>query len=176
MVVASIGNDDLDGALVAAKQGLNVDPQNTQLQKQKSIIKAKKETKAAALATSAKMANDVAVTAGTDKEMLELSNQLRLTMRDCNVMKAKIMTEEKSLKAAQITKREMDDLPKDNNTKIYRGVGKMFMVSTREDIDTHLNDEMKASEAAITEMNLKTEYLEKRIKSTQQNMMELRKQ
>lgn len=175
LVVASIGNDDLEGALAAAKQGLNVDPTNAQLLKQKAIVKAKKDTKAAALAASARMVSQNAVAAGSDKELMDLSNQLRTSMRDYNIVNAKISNEEKTLKMAQLTKKEMDELPKDN-TKMYRGVGKMFMASSRDEVHTHLANEMKSSDAAITDLGQKRDYLEKRIKSTQQNMKELTKQ
>ena len=142
---------------------------------QKAIVKAKKDTKAAALAASARMVSQNAVAAGSDKELMDLSNQLRTSMRDYNIVNAKISNEEKTLKMAQLTKKEMDELPKDN-TKMYRGVGKMFMASSRDEVHTHLANEMKSSDAAITDLGQKRDYLEKRIKSTQQNMKELTKQ
>ena len=62
---------------------------------------------------------------------------------------------------------------KDSDPKMYLGVGKMFVATSSEDVHKILEEENKDSEKKATEMTQKKEYLERRMKSQQQNIIEL---
>ena len=75
----------------------------------------------------------------------------------------------------ELTKGELEKLPQGADAKMYRGVGKMFMLTSRSDIMTHLEESIDKEGREEKDLNAKLEYLERRIKSQQQNIHELTK-
>jgi prefoldin subunit 1 len=72
----------------------------------------------------------------------------------------------------QITIGELNEIPLEEERKMYRGVGKMFMMENKDQIFEHLKDEIKDNEKKISDYEQKKEYLERRITSQRQNIME----
>lgn len=56
---------------------------------------------------------------------------------------------------------------------MYQGIGKMFMLSTREDVFTTLDKTIKDSQSKEADCSKKMSYLENRLKSQEQNIREL---
>lgn len=181
LATAQIEQNELDAATATIKQGLNIDPDNLQLAKLMRMIKSKKASaKAAASASAATTAASAAArmsSSGRDsslsKELIDLQNQLRGSMRDFNVVNANIGKSQKELKMNEITVSELEKLPKDSDSKMYRGIGKMFMLCSQDDVYEHLEYEMAEDKKKITDMTQKKEYLDRRMKSQQQNIREL---
>ena len=175
---AQIENSDLDGASASIKQGLNIDPDNAQLQKLMRNIKVKKQMiKAAEKQSDAAKVVAASASGGGDsalqKEIMDLQNQLRNTVRDYSNVNGDIIQAQKTQRVNEITMRELDSLPKETDTKMYMGVGKMFMAASRETVYSNLEKEIKENEKKATELTQKKEYLERRMKSQQQNIIEL---
>jgi len=181
---ALIEKDDLENATSAIKQGLNVDPDNTQLQKLMRNIKLKKQVRkaerqsdaakvAAATSTAAANASGTGLDSSVSREIMDLQTQLKNTVRDYSHVNGDIVKAQKGQRINEITIRELDTLPKESDTKMYMGVGKMFMASTRENVFSTLEEEIKEYEKKATELTQKKEYLERRMKSQQQNIIEL---
>mmetsp|Transcript_1722 Transcript_1722/g.2273 ORF Transcript_1722/g.2273 Transcript_1722/m.2273 type:complete len:267 (-) Transcript_1722:180-980(-) len=177
---AQIEKNDLDAATSSIKQGLNVDPDNSQLQKLMRTIKQKKQMLKAALQQDA--ASKIAATmpsggAGGDsslsKEIMDLQTQLKTTVRDYSYVNGDILKAQKSKRVNEITIGELDVLPNSSDTKMYKGVGKMFMACPRDQVYTLLNEEIKDYDKKGKDLVQKKEYLERRMKSQQQNILEL---
>mmetsp|Transcript_21248 Transcript_21248/g.29789 ORF Transcript_21248/g.29789 Transcript_21248/m.29789 type:complete len:263 (+) Transcript_21248:204-992(+) len=171
---------DFDAASSTIKQGLNVDPDNSQLMKQMRLVKAKKAQSKLATSTKGNTAilsetQNIPGGSSLSKEVIDLQNQFRSTVRDLNIVAANISKTEKSKRMNEITKSELENLPKDSDMKMYRGIGKMFMRSKREDIFEYLDTSIKDSSKQVTELSQKKEYLQRRMKSQQQNIIELTK-
>jgi len=166
---------DLDAAHAAAKQGLSVDPDNPQLMKQLRIINGKK--KDAAKKSSAEGGLPSMVASGvnsTDSEMIDLQQQFRASVRDYNICKSNIEKCQREQKINEITKDELDKLPlSESDAKMYRGIGKMFLLASRAEVDQYLDDEIDLVKKKEIEYQAKLEYLEKRLKSQRQNIEEL---
>lgn len=171
----------MDAASSSIKQGLNVDPENTQLLKlmrsiklKKQVLKAEKQSDAAKVAAAAASSG---VMSGGDsslqKEIMDLQNQLKATVRDYSTVNADILKAQKSQRVNEITIRELDTLPKESDTKMFMGVGKMFMSASRDTVYSRLEEEIKDYDKKATELSQKKEYLERRMKSQQQNIIEL---
>jgi tetratricopeptide (TPR) repeat protein len=174
---AQIEKNDLDAATSSIKQGLNIDPDNTQLQKVMRSIKLKKQMLKASASASSKQSDAAKAAAagstGGNSEIMDLQTQLKATVRDYTHVNGDIIKAQKTQRVNEITIRELGTMPKDSDTKMYMGVGKMFMASTKEDVFTHLEKEIKDNEKKETDLTQKKEYLERRMKSQQQNIIEL---
>lgn len=179
---AQLENDDLDAAISTIKQGFNIEPGNSQLTKLMRSVKSKKQAKQVAANSTASsggvdgagipMAGNVG--GGSGNEILDLQNQLRNTVRDMNIVNANITKAEKEMKMNAITVDELNRLPEEEaHCNMYRGIGKMFMLSSRDEVFEKLEEETKGNKNKIAEMTQKKDYLERRIKSQQQNIMEL---
>lgn len=182
LATAQIEQDELDAATATIKQGLNMDPDNLQLAKLMRMIKSKKASiKAAAstgaTTTAASAAARISSLSGGDsslsKELIDLQNQLRESMRDYNVVNANIGKAEKELKMNEITVSELEKLPKDSDSKMYRGIGKMFMLCSSDEVNEQLEREMADDKKRISDYTQKRDYLDRRMKSQQQNIKEL---
>mmetsp|Transcript_562 Transcript_562/g.866 ORF Transcript_562/g.866 Transcript_562/m.866 type:complete len:262 (+) Transcript_562:59-844(+) len=175
---ALIEIEELDAAHSTIKQGLNVDQNNVQLlrqlqtvktQKKKLQIRKKQEQKSAsAINLPTGGSGDAAV----NKELQELHQQYVETLREQKTVEANINMAQREYQAHELTKSEIDQLP-ETNTTMYRSVGKMFMLSTRDEINEHLEQSMKDEKKKENDLTQKQEYMTRRLKSQQQNIQEL---
>ncbi len=129
---------------------------------------------AAAAASRATSEGAAGVDSSLSREIMDLQGQLKNTVRDYSQVNGDIIKAQKSKRINEITLTELDAIPKeDSNVKMYLGVGKMFMASTRENVYSKLEEEIKDNEKKANELTQKKEYLERRMKSQQQNIIEL---
>jgi prefoldin subunit 1 len=188
---AQIEKNELDLASSSIKQGLNIEPENSQLHKLMRSVKLKKQViRAAEKDAAAKAAQKAASGAGggsgglmrggaggvdsaLQKEIMDLQKQFRTTHRDYSTVSADILKAQKTQRVNQITIQELDNITTESETKMYMGVGKMFMAATRDHVHVSLEEEIKDNGKKETELKQKKEYLERRMKSQQQNIIEL---
>ncbi len=182
MANAQLEQDEFDAALATVKQGMAIEANNPQLQKQMRQIKAKRSVKRAE-----KFSNSTPAISGGEmmpylhldssisKEVMDLQQQLIATTKEYRIVKANIMKVQNGKRSNVLTKGELEKLPHGTDAKMYRGVGKMFMLTSRSDIMSHLEESIVSEEKEEKDLNAKLEYLERRIKSQQQNIHELTK-
>lgn len=182
LATAQISKHDYDGATTTIKQGLNVEPGNKQLERQMRIVKTKKAEEklrsAQASSANAMAAGAMGGAAGdssslVNKEIIDLQQQLRSSIKDMNIVQASITSAQKSIKMNEITIGELEAIPVEEERKMFRSVGKMFMMESRDEIFDHLKGEMKDDTKKLEDFHQKKEYLEKRINSQKQNIIEL---
>jgi len=176
LAMAQLEVYDLDGTLATCKQGMNIDPGNSQLDKllkqaksRKSNEKLKADQKPVA---SAAFPSGGAVDSSLSKELMDLQEQYRKTLKDYQVVQATIAASEKTLKINEITIGELQGIPFEEERKMYRGIGKMFLMETKDEILNHLHEESKDNEKKIEDLQQKKDYLEKRMTSQRQNILE----
>mmetsp|Transcript_28200 Transcript_28200/g.57245 ORF Transcript_28200/g.57245 Transcript_28200/m.57245 type:complete len:110 (-) Transcript_28200:1491-1820(-) len=104
---------------------------------------------------------------------MDLRQQYTQTKRDYGAAQAEVNKLQREIKVSEITKSELDSLPENSDAKMYQGVGKMFMLSTREDVISDLEKTMKESKSKEGDTSKKLSYLENRLKSQEQNIREL---
>eukprot|EP00593_Proboscia_inermis_P005843 CAMPEP_0171299686 /NCGR_PEP_ID=MMETSP0816-20121228/8550_1 /TAXON_ID=420281 /ORGANISM="Proboscia inermis, Strain CCAP1064/1" /LENGTH=269 /DNA_ID=CAMNT_0011775695 /DNA_START=18 /DNA_END=827 /DNA_ORIENTATION=+ len=180
LATAQIELNDLDGAHSTIKQGLNVDPSNNQLSKQLRIVNGKKKEIAKAIAKKAKSAGNNAaprsvgnVDSSVSQELMDLQEQYISTNREYNTVTAHITKAQREQRTNELTKSELEKLPQESSSKMYRSIGKMFLLSGREAIMDHLGTAMKDEAKKEVDLKQKLDYLERRIKSQRQNIQEL---
>uniref|UniRef100_A0A8C7XAU5 Prefoldin subunit 1 n=1 Tax=Oryzias sinensis TaxID=183150 RepID=A0A8C7XAU5_9TELE len=74
-------------------------------------------------------------------------------------------------KHAKLTSREISSLPE--NTRLYEGVGRMFILQSREKINNLLTDKQKTVDEKIKELEQKKVYLERSVKEAEDNIREM---
>lgn len=159
-----------DGATATIRQGLTLDTNNAQLEKQMRIIKQLQKVEAAKPA-SAKVSTTGGLDEGASRELQELQQQYGQTNREFGTVQANLNMTQREFKMANLTKTELAEVPE--GTKCYRSIGKMFMMSTQESVLGHLEKQMNDNTKKEGEMTQKMEYLERRMKSQRQNIEEL---
>lgn len=172
--------NEFDMALSTIKRGLKIEPKNSQLVKLNRLVKAKKAS-AKRAASSPTNANVVVPSCSQgdpldptiSKEVLDLQNQLRNTVRDYNIVNVEIEKLQKQQKMNEITSSELEKLPTNDDKTMYRSIGKMFMKSSRRDIYEYLEHVMNDDAKKVSDFVQKKGYLERRMKSQHQNIMEL---
>ncbi|KAF1378034.1 hypothetical protein PFLUV_G00185400 [Perca fluviatilis] len=74
-------------------------------------------------------------------------------------------------KHAKLTHAEVAVLA--DNTRLYEGVGRMFILQSKEDINSQLMDKQKTAEEKIKELEQKKVYLERSVKEAEDNIREM---
>jgi len=187
----------LEKALTTVKKGLASDIDNTQLLKLQRTIKQKKvniRRDAAArkqqqpkkqqhqlLKSGIQTPNTLSATA--NKEVYDLQQQFIANSREHNILKASLTRSQREQKVNSITSAELEKL--ENNgaqngeiqdtekIKMYRGIGKMFMLSDQVQVMQYLREGLEKEKKKELDMTSKMEYLEKKMTSQQNNIQEL---
>ncbi|XP_047463413.1 prefoldin subunit 1 [Mugil cephalus] len=74
-------------------------------------------------------------------------------------------------KHAKLTHAEISLLP--DNTRLYEGVGRMFILQSKEEINNQLTDKQKTADEKIKEFEQKKVYLERSVKEAEDNIREM---
>jgi len=109
------------------------------------------------------------------QEVNDLQQQLIATTKEYRMVKANIVKSQNGKRSNEITQAELEKLPQGTEPKMYRSVGKMFMLASRSDIMTHLEESVDKERKEEKDLVAKLDYLERRMKSQQQNIIELTK-
>jgi predicted O-linked N-acetylglucosamine transferase (SPINDLY family) len=147
LATAQSEQQEFNAALATIKQGLAIEPDNAQLQTQLRLIKANQST-TKRTETQAKCTTASSATANTSyhnlnpaiqKEVIDLQQQLMSTTREYCTVKAHILHAQKEKRSNELIKSELDKLPPSNlEVKMYRSIRKMFMLTPRSEVMTHL--------------------------------------
>ncbi|KAK2882357.1 prefoldin subunit 1 isoform X1 [Channa argus] len=74
-------------------------------------------------------------------------------------------------KHAKLTHAEITMLP--DNTRLYEGVGRMFILQSKKEINNQLMDKQKTANEKIKELEQKKVYLERSVKEAEDNIREM---
>jgi len=98
------------------------------------------------------------------KKMVETQGQMRI----CDVQIDALGKEKRKI---ELTQNEIGALPEE--TKLYQSIGRMFLFKSKPDIMQVLKTEYKDSESKISELEAKKTYLERSVKSSEENLREM---
>jgi chaperonin cofactor prefoldin len=172
LATAQIELDDLEGATKTIKQGLNVDQKNPQLSRQLQMVKQRQKyqrTPTSKAVSIPRVVGDSSVS----KELQELHQQYVQTLREHQTVEANLTKARREYKSHQLTKLELDKLAPTEEARMYRSVGKMFLLSSRQQVMERLDKDMETEKKREEDLLQKQDYLERRLKSQQQNIQEL---
>ncbi|KAI9881027.1 MAG: hypothetical protein M1830_008909 [Pleopsidium flavum] len=92
------------------------------------------------------------------KLVQEIETRAAIAQRDLSVVKSHIAAKQRDVRLLQLTTSEIAQLPKD--TKVYEGVGKMFVLSPTADVEKRLSSEATEMKSDISNLGKKLHYLE----------------
>ncbi|XP_034091951.1 prefoldin subunit 1 [Gymnodraco acuticeps] len=72
---------------------------------------------------------------------------------------------------AKLTRAEIS--PAVSSTRLYEGVGRMFILQSKEDINNQLMDKQKTADEKIKELEQRKVYLERSVKEAEDNIREM---
>lgn len=166
LATAQLEMEEYDLAQATIKQGLTLDANNNQLLK---VLRTIKQARKAA--TTAVYAPQKKLDTAASRELYDLQVQHSQASREYNTVQANLNKTQREHKMNEITLQELEANPSSGG--YYKSVGKIFMKSTSDRVLDNLKSSMEEQKKKETDLKQKIEYLERRIKSQEQNMQEL---
>ncbi|WVR07912.1 hypothetical protein IAU60_004955 [Kwoniella sp. DSM 27419] len=94
------------------------------------------------------------------KILTQIQQQAITSQKQLSLVRAQIASKEKERKILTLTVRELGTVPKEDS-KMYKGVGKMFIEQDRAEIDREHASQEKALSDEVANLTKKAKYLEK---------------
>lgn len=101
----------------------------------------------------------------------EIESQALSSQREINVVKAAVAAKQRDVRMLELTSTEVKQLSKD--TKVYQGVGKMFVFSPTSDVEKRLSSETAELKSDISNLNKKLHSLELTYKNSREHIEKL---
>jgi len=99
------------------------------------------------------------------KILVQIQQTAVQSQRALNVSRQQTAAKDRERRILQLTINEITSMEKDVN--MYKGVGKMFMMVPRQEMEKELKDQEKDLADDINGLNKKTKYLEKQFNDAQ---------
>ncbi|KAJ6017641.1 hypothetical protein N7451_001020 [Penicillium sp. IBT 35674x] len=107
------------------------------------------------------------------KLLQEIETRAIASQQQINVTKAQITVKQREIRMQQLTSKELSELP--SETRIYEGVGKMFVNVPMNTVNKRLTRESSESSAEITNLEKKLHYHETTLKNSRENFDQILK-
>lgn len=105
------------------------------------------------------------------KAFQELQGKLITTTQQLKVSDAQIETLKRSIQHSMLVEKEISRLPE--NTRVYEGVGRMFMLAGIPEVKNTLEMKVKAADNKIKTIENTKAYLERNMKESEDSLREL---
>ncbi|GFS30326.1 prefoldin subunit 1 [Nephila pilipes] len=105
------------------------------------------------------------------KAFQELQAKVLDTTQKLKVADLQIDSLTKTIQHAQLTQQEIKSFPSDTN--MYNGIGRMFLLTSPNDIVKMLSEKIDTSHKKIKELETSKTYLERSMKDSEENLREL---
>ena len=105
------------------------------------------------------------------RELDDLQVQAQQTRRDLSLVENQLLRLARDQRLAEVTLEEVAQLPVDTNC--YRSIGKIFVKTSQDRVQEHLNEQTQSSQKRLADLTQKKDYLERRMKSQVQNMKDI---
>ncbi|KAF2094545.1 Prefoldin [Rhizodiscina lignyota] len=102
------------------------------------------------------------------KLLLELEQSAAQSQQQISAVKQQIALKGRESRMLQLTKGEVESLPKD--TKVYEGVGKMFVMTPADEVKQRLSTEDSELKSDVSSLEKRLQYLETTFKNSRQNL------
>ncbi|WOO82143.1 Prefoldin subunit 1 [Vanrija pseudolonga] len=104
------------------------------------------------------------VTPLTPPQILQqIQTQAVTAQRQHSLVRAQIQSKEKERKILDLTVRELATVPKSDDTRMFRGVGKMFIEQPRSEINARHEAQQKTLTTDIDALTKKAKYFERQV-------------
>ncbi|GAA5839898.1 hypothetical protein JCM11251_001242 [Rhodosporidiobolus azoricus] len=108
------------------------------------------------------------------KAVIQLQSQQVDASRGLSAVRAQLTARERDKKLSTLTLREIEQLPRDSNQAgLYRGVGRMFMQESRNNVENTLRAKVKDASDEVNVLEKKAKYLEGEITTAQSSLRDI---
>ncbi|XP_030068830.1 prefoldin subunit 1 isoform X1 [Microcaecilia unicolor] len=105
------------------------------------------------------------------KAFTELQSKVIDTQQKVKLADIQIEQLNRTIKHAHLTDSEI--LTLSNDTRMYEGIGRMFILQSKSEIHFQLLEKQKVAEEKIKELEQKKSYLERSVKDAEDNIREM---
>ncbi|KAH3869577.1 prefoldin subunit 1-like [Dreissena polymorpha] len=105
------------------------------------------------------------------KAFQELQSKMIATQQQLKISDAQIETLKRAIQRNVLVEKEIERLPE--NTRVYEGVGRMFMLAQIPEVKNTLEMKNKAAESKIKNIEGTKVYLERNMKESEDSLREL---
>ncbi|XP_035228360.1 prefoldin subunit 1-like [Stegodyphus dumicola] len=105
------------------------------------------------------------------KAFQELQAKVLDTTQKLKLADLQIDSLTKAIQHSELTQKELKSLPE--NTPMYSGVGRMFVLTSHDDINGMLSKKIQTSQDKIKELETSKAYLQRSMKESEENLREL---
>ncbi|POY72606.1 hypothetical protein BMF94_4434 [Rhodotorula taiwanensis] len=106
--------------------------------------------------------------------LVQLQSQQVEASRQLSAVRAQLNAKERDKKLSTLTLREVEQLPREpGQTRMYRGVGRMFVQESRNNVENTLREKMKDATEQATVLEKKAKYLETEIVRAQSSIRDI---
>ncbi|CCU75315.1 putative prefoldin subunit 1 [Blumeria hordei DH14] len=98
----------------------------------------------------------------------EIETQAVQAQQQLNVVKSQIKMKQREVRMLDLTATEVSQLP--SKTKVYEGVGKMFVFSPMSDVEKRLQTEQSQIQGELVGLGKKLQYLETTYKNSREHI------
>ncbi|KAL3877103.1 hypothetical protein ACJMK2_034864 [Sinanodonta woodiana] len=117
------------------------------------------------------MANNLPVDMELKKAFQEMQMKMILTTQQLKVSDAQIETLKRNIQHSKLVDKELSGIPE--QTKVYEGIGRMFVLAPISDARITLDKKIKAAEEKIKTIESTKAYLERSIKESETSLRDL---
>ncbi|GAA5983811.1 hypothetical protein JCM11641_005201 [Rhodosporidiobolus odoratus] len=108
------------------------------------------------------------------KVIIQLQSQQVDASRQLQTTRALLTARERDKKLTTLTLAEIEQLPRDSNQAgLYRGVGRMFVQESRNNVENTLRSKMKEASDEVTVLEKKAKYYENEIVTAQGSLRDI---
>ncbi|KAL5332232.1 Prefoldin [Aspergillus crustosus] len=107
------------------------------------------------------------------KLLQEIETRVITSQQQIGVTKAQMSTKQRDIRMLELTSKEIGSLPGD--TKVYEGVGRMFVAVPRVTVDKRISTESTEIKSEIENLEKRMNYLEMTFKNSRENLEQILK-
>ncbi|KAJ5935411.1 hypothetical protein N7466_004958 [Penicillium verhagenii] len=105
------------------------------------------------------------------KLLQEIETRAMASQQQISVTKAQLTAKQREIRMQQLTTKELSELP--DETRVYEGVGKMFVNVPIDTVNKRLTRESSESKAEISNLEKKLHYHETTFKNSRENFEQI---
>ncbi|GAA5825549.1 hypothetical protein JCM3770_000123 [Rhodotorula araucariae] len=106
--------------------------------------------------------------------LMQLQQRGQDAARALSTVRAQLNARERDKKVTTLTLREIEVLPREpGGAKCYRGVGRMFVQESRNNVENTLRAQMKDAQDDVAVLEKKAKYLENEIVTAQNSLRDI---
>ncbi|OKL60222.1 hypothetical protein UA08_04624 [Talaromyces atroroseus] len=102
------------------------------------------------------------------KLVQEIESRAIVAQQQINIVKTQISTKQRDVRLLQLTSSELSTIPKETN--VYEGVGKMFVFTPIDAVNSRLSSEDATLKKDISDLEKRLHYLETTYEKSRENI------